>query len=374
MLSAEERWIRLAKRERNSRRPYLFVNPEQGKHIPADPGDPLGLGRMLAEKIAAAYPGEVLYVIGFAETATGIAAAACSFLNDAAYFQTTTRERLEGAGYLYFEESHSHAVEQFLRSGKAAEYASKADRIVFVDDEVTTGNTICRLIEALRDLCPPGMRYGIASVLNSMTPERMEELRGQGVGCVFLSRIPFEYKADSIGDVKAEEDRLLRFETPAGKVRPDYEFRCPVDPRNALPVQEYVHETRRFAEGIRGLAAVSGRRRRGVLVLGTEEFMYPSFIVGEMIRQQGYADEVRVHATTRSPILASGKPGYPLHHRYQIRSPYDPDRITYVYNLAAYDLALILTDAPGDLAGLEGLKRALRSAGTENVLTARWNT
>ena len=101
--------------------------------------------------------------------------------------------------------------------------------------------------------------------------------------------------------------------------------------------------------------------------------MYPSFVVGEMLRQQGYAEEVRVHATTRSPILASGRPGYPLHHRYQIRSPYNPDRITYVYNLEAYDLALILTDAPGNPAGLAGLKEALRSAGTGRILTVRWN-
>ena len=373
MRNAEERWIRLAKRDNNPKRPYLFVNPEQGKHIPADPGAPAGLGRMLAEKLAAAYPDDRLYVIGFAETATGIAAAACSYLTNAVYYQNTTRERRENAEYLYFEETHSHAVEQLLRSERIAEYAAKSDRIVFVDDEVTTGSTVCRLIAALRGFCPPGTRWTVASVLNSMTAERMEELREQGVECVFLSLIPHEYRADSVRDTEAEAERHLLFETPGAAVVPDFEFRCPADPRNALPVPEYIRETRRFSECVRALPGIAGHRLRRVLVLGTEEFMYPSFVVGEMLRQQGYAEEVRVHATTRSPILASGKPGYPLHHRYQIRSPYDPDRITYVYNLEAYDLALILTDAPGNPAGLAGLKEALRSAGTGRILTVRWN-
>ena len=38
-----ERLILLAKRENNNIRPYLYVNPLQGKHIPAEPAGIAGM-------------------------------------------------------------------------------------------------------------------------------------------------------------------------------------------------------------------------------------------------------------------------------------------------------------------------------------------
>ena len=66
--------VRLAKRANNTIRPYLYVNPLQGKHIPTRPDDVMSMCRELAQTVNTAYPDERLYVIGFAETATGIAA------------------------------------------------------------------------------------------------------------------------------------------------------------------------------------------------------------------------------------------------------------------------------------------------------------
>ena len=68
--------IRVAKRENNFRRKYLYVNPLQGKHMPVSPGIALKLFSGLREKLASRYPGERLLVIGFAETATAVAAVA----------------------------------------------------------------------------------------------------------------------------------------------------------------------------------------------------------------------------------------------------------------------------------------------------------
>ena len=74
MQYSADQLVLLAKRENNSIRPYLFVNPLQGKHIPANPKNTIEMCQALAVKINAAYPEDLLYVIGFAETATGIAA------------------------------------------------------------------------------------------------------------------------------------------------------------------------------------------------------------------------------------------------------------------------------------------------------------
>ena len=107
--------VRLARRENNSIRPYLFVNPLQGKHIPTNPRDAADMCQAIAEKINAAYPDDLLYVIGFAETATGIAACTASFLKNAVYYQNTTRE-YAGEACISFSEVHSHATDQLLRS------------------------------------------------------------------------------------------------------------------------------------------------------------------------------------------------------------------------------------------------------------------
>ena len=41
--------VRVAKRENNAKRSYLYVNPFQGKHIPAPPGKVLSLFGQLQE-------------------------------------------------------------------------------------------------------------------------------------------------------------------------------------------------------------------------------------------------------------------------------------------------------------------------------------
>ena len=65
-----------------------------------------------------------------------------------------------------------------------------------------------------------------------------------------------------------------------------------------------------------------------ILVLGTEEFMYPALLAAREMEKLGHY--VRFHATTRSPILPGSEESYPLHRRYELKSPYDAERATYV--------------------------------------------
>ena len=64
--------IRIAKRENNTKRSYLYVNPVQGKHIPVSPSRSLELFSLLAQKIEDRYPDEGILIIGFAETVNGL--------------------------------------------------------------------------------------------------------------------------------------------------------------------------------------------------------------------------------------------------------------------------------------------------------------
>ena len=42
--------VRIAKRENNTKRSYLVVDPLQGKHVPVEPSKALNLFKSLAEK------------------------------------------------------------------------------------------------------------------------------------------------------------------------------------------------------------------------------------------------------------------------------------------------------------------------------------
>lgn len=363
--------IRLAKRDNNKIRPYLFVNPLQGKHIPADPGDVIGLCRSIAAKINGLYPDELLYVIGFAETATGIASCITSYLKNAVYYQSTTREH-NGEKCILFSETHSHATEQLLREEGIEDALKSVDRVVFIDDEVTTGNTILNLISMIKDRChDTDLHYSVVSIINSMPEGRIDELFQQDIDCVYLVHIPFEYKKESIIDIEFAPENHITVRDDC-ETKPDMEFVCSVNSRNIVPVSNYISAVGRFAEEIRTCLPDGGKCMDKVLVLGTEEFMYPTFVVGEMIQQHGRAKTVKIHSTTRSPIIASNKAGYPLRRRYQIRSPYDSERTTYIYNLDRYDKVFVLTDAPDHSAGLNDLRKALELSGNMDISVVRW--
>ena len=104
--------VRIAKRENNTKRSYLVVDPLQGKHIPVVPSKAIELFSSLAETFKEEYKDEKLLLVGFAETATAIGAQAAISIGSK-YIQTT-REPIPDVEYLFFSEEHSHATEQKL--------------------------------------------------------------------------------------------------------------------------------------------------------------------------------------------------------------------------------------------------------------------
>ena len=101
----------------------------------------------LAEILKNSYPKERLLLVGFAETATAIGAEVAAELGSR-YIQTT-REVIEDAEYIFFSEEHSHATQQKLVKNDHGIIIHKVDRIIFIEDEVTTGKTIRNMIEVL---------------------------------------------------------------------------------------------------------------------------------------------------------------------------------------------------------------------------------
>ena len=138
--------------------------------------------------------------------------------------------------------------------------------------------------------------------------------------------------------------------------------------RRFVDAKQYETACRKLAETV--IAETGVKQGERVLVIGTEEFMYPALLTGQEIEKIGC--DVRCHSTTRSPIEVSTEEEYPLHCRYELCSLYDPERKTFIYDLENYDRVIVMTDsALASLKGLETLIYALRMK-NENISVIRW--
>lgn len=370
-----EELVKLAKREGNSKRPYLYVNPLQGKHIPVNPRKTKEMCKALAKKVANRYSNEKLFVIGFAETATAIASYVASYLDNVLYFENTTREKeVEGDEYLYFTESHSHATEQKVNAKRFSNYLFMVDRILFVEDEVTTGKTICKLIMEIKAKYPKKViKYTIASVLNSMLDDRIQELSREGIDCVFLKKIPFEYRKEVIDTYEEKNVCMHNCEDMYRNSIKINQVAEGIDPRVICKVDEYIMQTKHFCTYIYE-NEFRNQVVDDVLIVGTEEFMYPAIELAEYLQERGVGKEIKTHSTTRSPIMAYSDEKYPLHNRYKLISVYDDERVTYIYNLKKYDKVIVVTDSKlTSHKGLGSLMLALEKVGNNDILVYQWS-
>ncbi len=364
--------LKVAKRENNFKRRYLYVNPLQGKHIPVSPSMSLELFSELAKKIDDRYSDERVLIVGFAETATAIGSALAYESNAAKYYINTTREEIPGAEYLFFTESHSHATEQRLVTNELGNIINNVDRVVFAEDEVTTGTTIeklkCLLQEKYKN---QELKYGIISILNSMSEERQEELYKTGVEIDYLYKVPFLYHIDDILKYSyqlAQNVSENQQQTSAETIQLSDYWNC----RMISDAETIRERTARFVtaakEYLGNIESINS-----ILILGTEEFMFPGMALGNEIEKQWPEKRVRFHATTRSPIAISQNRDYPLHSRRNLISMYDKSRSIYIYNLDKYEKVFIVTDAnPVCSEGLSSLVNSLKNSGNEDIALIQW--
>ncbi len=366
----EQDLVRVARRENNRKRNYLVVNRLQGKHIPVKPGDALAMFRALADKLRGLYEKETLLVIGFAETATAIGAAVAAELG--ADYMQTTRELVPDAEYLYFSEEHSHATEQKLVKNDIDRALRTIDRILFVEDEVTTGKTIRNIIDILKKQYPEKLKFSVASILNGMDKAAMDVYKDYGIALFWLVKTNHAAYTETANACSDDGTYVVCKDG----VPPAQNQSCALDniryikTRGRMDTRRIVHSAdyQKFCASLYQDIAEQAdlESAQKILVLGTEEFMYPALYVADRIEAQG--KDVRFHATTRSPIAVSSAENYPLHTRYELSSFYDSSRTTYIYDLQKYDTVVIITDAQKDTAvGLESLYCALAASGNERV-------
>jgi adenine/guanine phosphoribosyltransferase-like PRPP-binding protein len=355
----EKRLVGMAKRRNNAKRPFLIVNRMQGKHVPVYPLEALSyfsqLGRLAAESCER---GERVLVVGFAETATAVGAAVALEVAGSVYCHTT-REYMGGRiPTVEFLEEHSHATDHALHIKELDRF----DRIIFVDDEVTTGRTIVNFIHAIRSrgLVKPGVKFTVAALIFGADAKISPS--GERISLAYLTRIDSsKIVAPDIQPAPARVSNSGASETER------IEVTGLPDPREGLVSENYRRACGRFAAEAAGRLRLEGEN---ILVLGTEEFMYPSMYLGSILREQGR--RAWCHATTRSPIEAFDADGYPIKSQWHLPSLYDSLRQTYVYNLRGYDSVVIATDAPRNDGSERQILGALEALGNTRTHIVWW--
>lgn len=377
------KFITVEKRDKNTKRDFLFVNKEQCKHIPCKASDMIDMCKALGKGVASILKerkSQSCLVIGFAETATAIGQIVADTLDFgvkqcAVQYTVTTRENVQGTeNLLTFEEEHSHATTQKLLcvEGVTDNDISNYDTVVFVDDELTTGNTIINFIKALTSKSKTEFNghFIVASICNwqDETAKKRFEKHGIETVALFSGEIA-DVNAKVIGEY-SENSGLMEYAPSSSNVTyldlRDTEYKemmfessRVVD--NIMYKREYAEET---CDKILDLLEVDIRNNgyKHIRVIGTEEFMYvPIKLALGLERTVKGSVDVVCQATTRSSIAVSKEHSSfkdSIVCKSKVSSVYSKDRNTYIYNLVHrekgssterdQELVLLVTDSSNE--------------------------
>lgn len=367
--------IMTAKRDKNNKRKFLLVNLIQAKHIPVSPYKTFNLFNKLGKLLYNKYSDEKVFIIGFAETATAVGAAVASVFNKETFYIHTTRENIKSTiDIVNFQEEHSHAIEQKILSDKWNNIIEYIDRIIFVEDEISTGKTILNFIEALKQnqTVNNKIKFTAASVINGMDKFNAEKFENENINLEYLFKIDLGRIENNIENISFNDK--LNFKTKLNdKNVKVIDVKGKEDPRKGILFSEYENKCNLFCANIINTFSEIEFKDKNVLVLGTEEFMYPAIKLAEKILNQFNPKSVKTHSTTRSPIIPCNAQNYPIKNRYELISFYDKNRNTFIYNLNSYDKVIVVTDSDyNDYSGIYSLNDALIMSGNKDINFFRW--
>lgn len=338
--------VSVCKRLNNTKRDFLFVNKYQGKHFPQNPSKILKILDELIENIQEKE--QKTLVIGFAETATAIGNYVASKLENCIFEMQTTREIIEGEEpIIKFQEEHSHAPSQLLYGKK--EIFSKIDRVMFVEDEITTGKTIINFINELNKI-NPNLNYAVTSILNWQDEENDKLYKQLNIKTYYLIKgkikdVNAKVEVDTIKkyECKEQDEKQINYKKVKSELcnlKATRLGRVPIKDNNFY--ENYIFD--KLSQKSEILRKIKTEQNKKVLIIGTEEFMYEPLLLAKYL-EDNTSHDIFYQATTRSPIEVSKQSNYILKERFEFVSAYEEERKTYLYNLKKYDYILIITDS-----------------------------
>jgi pyrimidine operon attenuation protein/uracil phosphoribosyltransferase len=278
----------------NPKRSFLFVSKVLGKHIPVSPTIMRQTYQRLATQITPKNTEGVLF-IGMAETAVGLAAgiyeeASKNLINSKLI--TTTRHPINSQLLGMFKEEHSHATDHLIYNSinKETENTfSSYKTLILIDDEATTGKTFNNLILSLST----NKIINLNNIEEIMTVT-LTDWSKNTLPCLSDTNIILKKVSLMSGDWcwTPKPNAILPL---MPKVNISEKGKASITDRQDWGRQGMTHYN-----GENWLNQFSAQQGESVLVLGTNEFLYPAFLAAEKMEKQGA--NVLFSSTTRSPI------------------------------------------------------------------------
>jgi hypothetical protein len=329
----------------SSKRKFLLVSKVLGKHYPVSPHLMSWSYRALARAVLKrGLIGESLW-LGMAETATGLgygvfAAAWREGVRDSLFMQTT-RYHLEGVARLEFVEAHSHATDFFLYypdSPQRQQQFLHAQTLVLIDDEISTGKTFLRLIQAYQVINPNLCKVFIVSLVNFANPidrKALETESGVDVEWVSLRQGWFHFEEHENNVL----DNITVNVSGNGRCKKQL-FGWPGRQGINAPIALASEAIQTLPAFFKSDTVLSNKRP--ILVLGSGECNAPAYLLGRELERKGY--KVKVQSTTRSPIHTSNDIASVI----QFEDNYDDGIPNFIYNLdpATYQEIILCHETP----------------------------
>lgn len=349
--------VKPAKRDNNKLRSYLIVNPCLCKHVPNNPAVLMEKAQQLSNIFLNNINNSPILIIAFSETATAVGASCAYFIKNSnyVYYITTTREHYDNEDYIDFSEVHSHASSQRLYTKNLGNVINNVEHIVFIEDEITTGNTIINLYNDLKNKFDlNNKKIWTLSLINGMKQENLDNFKNHNITPYYLLKTDNEYIESIVNQVTENGDnyKCSIQNTDINIV----EFKGYINPRFVCRYDDYYNYLINLYEKINII------KNNNTLILGTEECMFAGILMG-----YEKFDNSLIHATTRSPIVPSKDNDYPLFSRYELASFYEDNRKTFIYNLKEYDNIYIITDSINNKNGIHSLINALKLNNNKNI-------
>ena len=259
----------------NKNRGFLFVSKVLGKHLPTKPSVMRNIYKNLTKLIPIS--DKKTLFIGFAETATALGNGVFEEANlkDSFYMQST-RYKVSQDILLTFSEEHCHAPNHIFYKPK--KNLENIERVILVDDEVSTGNTANNLIEELKKVLPNIKKYFLLTILN------WSEKSYENFEYLSLYKGSFSFSSRNI-----EENRNIISEPEKIENLDDI-----------IPYNFGRYGLEKLNLNFNNYTNIDLLQNKKVLVIGTSEFMYPPYLFAYFLEQNKI--NVYFQATTRSPI------------------------------------------------------------------------
>lgn len=278
-------------------------------------------------------PKEKTFVIGLAESATAIGMATAASIKDSYYISTSREDGIPLKSLFDFEEEHTIITKHkcYLQNDV---YLKNADRIIVVEDEITTGNTMINLLKKLIELSN-AKKIDIVSILDFSNEGFLEKLKELGkkhdVEICFNALLHIAMNYEGLNNVQEIEDTesTLSKDTEVRSINFPGEMSSlggNSNIINPLGVLGCTFETIRSIEktALKIAKEINLQRNEKIIVVGHSENMYLPSRIGYYLSNKSL-----FKSTTKSYIQAINNKEYPI----KERSKFDIDGSTYyLYN------------------------------------------